>query len=202
MPFPSEIPSEMILRGSEADSIDLEDMANFFRDLVFIHDRIWLAESKITRKYDLSASFFYTRTGRPVPETNRLKLSSIRMASPWEMAIAIGSATAGGAASAWMFFQIARGVLLLPGERRLQRLQEEKLRRELANGTPQSLSPIDEYPRSVDEVIAEGVEEHLLLAEQAAVLEPLIQKDVRRILKSPIKIEELEPRSLVHARWE
>lgn len=217
MPLPMEIPSMIVLRGSEADSIDLEDMANFLRDLVFIHDRIWLAESEANREYDLNASFFYTRTGRPVPEADRLKLSNIRMASPWEMAVVISSALTGAMATAWLFFQIARGVLLLPGERQLQQLNIAKLERDLeagspqprvrrpagdlADGSPQFPTPVNEM-RSVSQAIAESVEHHLILPERAEALAPMVQKDVRRILKSRMRIEQVEPRNLVHARWE
>jgi hypothetical protein len=46
MSIPEEIPQQIVLRGAETQKLSLEDFANFLRDLVFLHDRLWLILSE------------------------------------------------------------------------------------------------------------------------------------------------------------
>jgi len=137
MPIPQEIPSEIVLRAEPLGPIEVEELGNFLRDLVFLHDRLWIIGSKEHADYPLDASFFYTRSGRPLPPEQRLRLTVISKQSPLELQLVIQSAFL-GLSAAWLFFQLIRGMVLLPGERRIQRLQEEKLRNERRSIAPSS----------------------------------------------------------------
>ena len=53
MALPQEIPVEFIIRGTEAAELTVEEFANFLRDIVFLHDRLWLIESRTFREYGL-----------------------------------------------------------------------------------------------------------------------------------------------------
>ena len=130
MALPQEIPVEFIIRGTEAAELTVEEFASFLRDIVFLHDRLWLIESRTFREYDLRASFFYTRNGRPIPKDQRLELISVHKGSPFELRLrmhwVVGTATA-----AWLFFQLIRGIALFPGEIKLEKLQEQELTQEI-----------------------------------------------------------------------
>ncbi len=60
MVLPEKIPLEILIRGTEAPNITVEEFANFLRDLVFLHDRIWMmasgrfSESTLGQRIDLA----------------------------------------------------------------------------------------------------------------------------------------------------
>src|SRR4051794_12338160 len=77
------------IRGSENASIELEDYADFLRDIVFIHDRIWILASGDERFRRIYFShFFYVRVRR-VPADYRLRLVSSEIGSPFELKVKV-----------------------------------------------------------------------------------------------------------------
>ena len=76
----------LIVRGDEVGSILLEDDANFLRDLIFLHNRIWILASRDESLYKLYYSnWFYVRGKGRVPEGQELSLISARIGSPFEL---------------------------------------------------------------------------------------------------------------------
>jgi hypothetical protein len=187
----NEVPSKIRLYGAKIDLPNVEQMANFMRDLVFLHDRLWLIENRSNSEFNPRASYFYTRYGRSVPERDRLKLISIRMESPWEMAVFIGSALAGTGATAWAFFQILRGALLLPGELRLQQMQELKAHHELQKLVAENASGHNSEPAAGNTIVS-VIRALSLPEEKVGPAESLIQGDVRRLHESPLRLVEIE----------
>jgi hypothetical protein len=130
MDLPETIPYEIVIRGAEEKDISVEEFANFLRDLVFLHDRLWMMASEHFSQTKIAYSFFYTRNGRPIPKEQQLALVSLRKESPFEIVVLIGSAIA-VAPAAWIFFRILRGTLLLPGEIEKQDVEIEKGKSEI-----------------------------------------------------------------------
>ncbi len=196
MPVPEEVPYEIVLRGLEAETLAVEEFANFLRDLVFLHDRVWIMASKEHLEYDLAAGYFYTRYGKPIPEGQRLQLTYIKKESPYEVGMIISSASL-AAGAAWLFFQIVRGVLLLPGEIRKQRLEESKLRKELGSRPQEVSAERERVLREVDEELkalpgsqGDRVEENLRL----------IHRDIERISENRMRITEVEVRRSIKTK--
>ncbi|MGH9686296.1 MAG: hypothetical protein ACRD5K_04295 [Candidatus Acidiferrales bacterium] len=127
MILPEAIPSEIVLRGIEAQEIRVEDLANFLRDLVFLHDRLWMMASEKYVGKDIGCSWFYGRNGRPIPGNQQLRLVSFRKESPFLADIIIASAAL-SAPVAWTYFRILRGALLLPGEISKQDAEVEQIK--------------------------------------------------------------------------
>ena len=196
-PLGEGIPSEIALSGSEQGPVTVEDYANLLRDLVFLHDHLWIAASDQARDYDLSAGYFYTRHGRPVPESQQLILRRARIGSPFNLQMLIPSATfiASVAVAYYQIVQAHRTRKLLPGELRRQALDERKLRRELdatpskTNANGQNLdpySPEDQRP-------LEGLLRDLpgFVGDRKATIMRVVQRDLDRISRNPIKITEV-----------
>jgi hypothetical protein len=191
MAIPSELPYEIVLRADDPKDIDAEELANFIRDLVFLHDRVWLINSEDQTQYRLDASFFYTRNGRPIPSGQRLKLASIRKESPLEMGMIVAAAV-GSPAAAWAFFQILRGVLLLRGERRIQSLQEQKLRQEVAQAKAPNHQSLVESRVPLITIYNEELGGQRKSSERIETELRLLQRDVQRISENNFRITEIE----------
>lgn len=210
MALPERIPLEIVIRGTEAPDIAVEEFANFLRDLVFLHDRLWMMASGLHVESKLANSFFFTRNGRPVPAGYQLQLLSIRKESPFEVRILIGSALA-LAPAAWVYFRILRGSLLLPGEiekqgveiekgkSEVEKLELEKVRlayeieekkRQLHDQVPKILNDVrgdlQEFPSSR----IESFEERL----------HLVERDVTRLTEHEIVVSEITVRRYVKVK--
>jgi hypothetical protein len=125
MLLPKQFPYEVVLKGQSPKNLEVEELANYLRDLVFLHDRLVRMSDPEYSIEKLSNSFFYVRGGRSVDTRFRLRLTHIRQESPFELGLLIGALLAAPAAG-WGFFQIVRGCMLLRGDRRLQRQQVEQ----------------------------------------------------------------------------
>ncbi len=202
MPIPEEIPYEITIRGDESKEVSVEELANFLRDLVFLHDRLWIIGSKEHREYPLDASFFYTRNGRPLPPEQRLRLGTIRRESPYELSLIIASAAL-GLPSAWAFFEIIRGVLLLPGERRIQALEIQKLQGEVKQSREVStVSPVaraEQPSQRLGDILDQLTEDESLPDNRRETELRLLERDVERISQDAFRITEVEvKRRIVH----
>jgi hypothetical protein len=189
---PPEIPYEIVVRANDPQKTEVEELANFLRDLVFLHDRLWLIATDYSAKYNIGASFFYARDHRPVPHDQRLGMSFLRKESPLELAVIISSALAVPAA-AWAYFQILRGRKLLPGELRLQQLQEKKLLAEI-----DSLAPAAQKPQSeLTSIYNELKEEAHTTLERRELEVTLLQRDIERLSQDAFRITEIQVKQTV-----
>src|SRR5579872_495063 len=195
MAISRRIPYEIVLRAEDPKGeIDAEDLANFLRDLVFLHDRLWIIASGTD--YSLDASFFYTRKGRPIPPKQRLKLTLVKRESPLELGLVIASAIAIPSA-AFAFFQIVRGMLLIPGEKRIQRLEEQKLLKELeATPSPEPEAARLPPPSSLSEIYDATAGEQS--EDQRKIELRLLQRDIQRISENEFRITEIEVKRTVN----
>jgi hypothetical protein len=200
MPNDDEVPKEILIRGTESDDLTVEQLANFLRDLVFLHDHLWLMASPDYKEYNLNHSFFYSRYGRPVPQSQRLHLLSVEKKSPFELQLGIPSAFY-FVPVAMIFFRLLRGAILLPGELEKQdadiqfkreatenmSLRNEKLRSEVTKREQKldldvSMSAQEETDiRALPGALADDYEERI----------HLIKRDVRRLANNEIQVKEV-----------
>jgi hypothetical protein len=213
MVLPEQIPLEIVIRGTEAPNITVEEFANFLRDLVFLHDRLWMIGSEAKVESTLGKSFFYTRNGRPVPASYQLQLLSIRKESPFEAGILIGSAL-GLAPAAWIFFRILRGALLLPGEIEKQDVEIDKGKAEIEKLNVEKVKTayeIEEKRRLLQDArsarghgpsIIDDLQDDLRELSQTQVESfeervHLVERDVRRLTEHEIVVTEITVRRYV-----
>ena len=191
------VPYEIKLTGYEDGPVRVEDYANLLRDLVFLHDHLWIAASRQTRDYDLSAGYFYTRYGRPVPDNQQLVLGHAKIGSPFDLQILIPSATllASVAVTYYQLVQAYRTRKLLPGELRRQALDEQKLHRELDASPPKvNAEGQDLDPESREgQHSLEGLLKDLpgFVGDRKESITRVVRRDLDRISGNPIKITEV-----------
>ena len=128
--MPGKVLTRIIrIDGIEPGAIPLEEYANLLRDLVFIHDRLWLIANKEHFREGLYfSSFFYTRDQRRVLQT--LQLVSAEIGSPFKLDITVNlDEWAKGIANAFIN-DIIRAVATLPShiENEKQLSEQQKLR--------------------------------------------------------------------------
>ena len=210
MALPKEIPSEISIRGIEGREIAVEDFANFLRDIVFLHDRIWMMSSRDYSESKLGYSFFYTRNGRPIQQTQKLKLISVRMESPFDLVVNIPSALS-YASAAWIFFRLLRGALLLPGEIEKQYMEIDRGNSAIEKQELEKTDlvyTIDEkrrrsrdhrasIPLDVREDILELAKPHTDSFEERI---SLVERDVRRLSEDEIVVTEIKVSHYVRVR--
>ncbi|HXN50427.1 MAG TPA: hypothetical protein VN943_00720 [Candidatus Acidoferrum sp.] len=189
MALPETIPLEIVIRGTEGKDLRVEDFANFLRDLVFLHDRLWMMGSEEYSESVLAKSFFFTRHGRPIPKEQQLKLVSLRKESPFELVVLIGSAIV-GAPAAWIYFRILRGALLLPGEVEKQDVEIEKGKSETQKLRLESIKLSREIAETETPQVNEGLaiedfrERRRRLQSQGSRLAPDLASDLRDLPQS------------------
>jgi len=184
----------LILRGTEAGPVELESYANFLRDLVFLHDRLWILASKEASYKLYYSSNFYTRGRRPVPGPERLQLVSAHVGSPFELRLNLNVGEwLEGAARA--FTEILRSVATLPAHvereelhNRLVRAEVEYVERQLQPRQASTEAVKRQPPVLLDDLRSlpglQGDEGEGRLA--------LLENDVERISTSDLKITSVE----------
>ncbi len=191
--MPREIPSEILIRAERLGTVEVEQLGNFLRDLVFLHDRLWIISSNEHADYPLDAGFFYTRSGRPIPPEQSLRLIRINEQSPLELQIAIQSAIVGIPGAAWVFFQLVRGALLLPGELRIQKLQEEKLRNEVPKlGSQVPILDLPDRTAEIGRIYEEDLGKRNVPSSRRETELRLLLRDVQRIGEDGFRITQVE----------
>ena len=157
-----EIPYEVTLKGLEGKDLTVEGFANFLRDLVFLHDRLWLLASEEHAKYNHITGRFFIRGGRPVPPNQALRLHRVKKESPWELTFTIESALYASPVVGLILVRLFRALVLLPGEIERQdlvneqiRLQNEQLRRSLALRPSVPSEKIARLPSDIADEIAQ-----------------------------------------------
>jgi len=118
----------LLLRGTEEASVLVEDYANFLRDLVFIHDRIWILASPDERFSKLYYSnWFYVRGQQRVPEKQMLELRSAQIGSPFELKVKLDFGDQLQKA-ARAFLDLLRGLITLPEYKKKEKLKNRLLK--------------------------------------------------------------------------
>jgi hypothetical protein len=199
MLLPTQFPYEVLLRGESRKHIDVEDIANYLRDLVFLHDRLVRLSDSDCNIDKLARSFFYVRGGRSVDARFRLKLTHLRQENPLEIGLIIaGLGVAAGAG--WAFFQIVRGCILLSGERKLQQRQ---IRQNEISHARQLMELYRDFPpprESHDLLLAvRGVRGERAPASEIEAAHRLVQADVRRLNAGAVDLTDVEIKSELNA---
>ena len=87
--------SQVNIICSETDILLLEDVATFLKDLVYLHDRLALLAPYNIENFKQFENiyfldYFYRRFSRPLPESDKLKVSHIHLGSPLSIELLIG----------------------------------------------------------------------------------------------------------------
>lgn len=196
MLLPDEIPSELLIRGAESSEITVEAFANFMRDLVFLHDRIWLISSEEYRNRSIKGTWFYSRYGRSIPESQQLRLAFVRKESPFELGIVLRTAAI-AAPVAWIYFQLLRGALLFPGEIKNQQLQNTKLEYEIAEKKDAVASRARQAIAAVQDDLSEFVRSSEEPADERL---HLVERDVERLSESEVIVTDIVVRHYVRTK--
>ncbi len=183
MPLPEEVPYEVVLRGIEVGKLSVEGFANFLRDLVFLHDRLWIIATGQELKPGM---YFYSRYGRRVPADQRLELIFVRQGSPLEIGIIIRSAPF-VVSAALAFVQIIRALRLLPGEKKKQDLEIEELEAKKSERQKQ----VDDAARVAFGELARNED---FRRPQPEMEIRVIRRDIERISENQLRITEIEIR--------
>jgi hypothetical protein len=182
----------LLLRGKEAGPISLEDYANFLRDLVFLHDRLWILTANDERFYRLYYSnWFYVRDRQRVPSGEELQLLSARIGSPFEIKIDfnLGKIFEGAGKA---LVEILRGVATLPEYMERERIRTEHLRNRLLPVSTKEAETSQQQDQRLVRLASElrslpGVE-----GEDGSDRMRYIQNEVDRISDSRLRITSVE----------
>ncbi len=193
MALPAEIPYEIVLQGTtEGGELRLEDFADFLRDLVFLHDRLWLIASRRSlQSRKLNGSRYY-RSKRTVPFDQKLRLNYVRMESPLEIGFTIASAIK-AAAVALAYAKAIEILVLLPGKRRKQNLEIQRLEDEREIRKKATETALE----TIADSSGEGEERRVQQREEEY---RWIRRDIGRIPEHGIKITELRIRRKIKLR--
>lgn len=171
----------IVIRGTEIRSVELEEYANFLRDIVFLHDRIWiLSHNHKSAETLYYSNFFYTRGRRPVPEEQRLRLLSAVIGSPFDLNINVNFGKSFDEA-AKAFVEILRGIATLP-----EYMKQEKLRTRALRVGVRSLEKVERA--TVHNIIRSNSAVRELPAISDEKLAPIV-KDALRLAESPLRIQ-------------
>ncbi len=190
MARPAEIPYEIVLRGAVGDELSVEDFANFLRDLVFLHDRLWMIASRVPRKSGQPNRSHYYHSKWSVPDDQKLHLDYIKMESPLEIGLTIASAILRGTV-ALAYAKAIETLVLLPGKKRKQDLEVERLEDEREGrkrGATQAAL------QTISETSGESMELHGNDKEEAY---RWIKRDIEKIPEHGITITQIEIRKVV-----
>ena len=170
------------LRGIEAQLPALEDVGNYLRDLVFLHDRLVLSQLRPRAGAEAYSFSFYSRYQRRELRESRPRLKSVVLGSPFELIVLLPAMLVAPRA-VMAFTGLIRQLALVGPERALLQARaavtrEEAERRHVENGM---LSRVASY--------IEDDPERLLLSDRAM---QLVMRDASRLAKGPIYLDGVE----------
>jgi hypothetical protein len=179
------VPQQLAMQGLQDRKLLAEELGNFLRDLVFLHDRLWILASKEFVHYNYQTTWFFGRNTRPLPVEARLEVVSFRKESPWFLLLDLGAFGAFGAVCL-LYLKVLRIALLLPGEFVEQRLRIEILEHTRAEKRKRESSTIIE-PTQQDISQLPG-----LRGEQGEKNYQLLLRDAKRLSNGPLKTQGIE----------
>jgi hypothetical protein len=136
----------------------LQEVSSFIYDFNLVYEISRIASDPTYQRYTFNR-FIWNRNGRRLKDSDRLHLVSLQLGSPFLLETAV--VLVGGAiAAVWGLVQISERIADWPVNREKNRLELEKLRRELnpgdqAEGLPEILEKrgaLEYYERSIQRV--------------------------------------------------
>jgi hypothetical protein len=177
MVYNEETPYEVVILGDAGEVPPLEDIASWLRHMVYLHDRLVLLTS-YRYNYAVSSFYFFQRSGRPLGETELLRVRHLRQESPVEIAIILGAAI-GFPAAAKAFIEFIKMIRDWQLDKEYKALRNEDLR-----------LGIEKKVRELD--ISNQFPPNLKDAKTGEQPTEMIAKDIRRLLKDEIVFKDVK----------
>lgn len=176
--------NRLIIECEELYLHDLEDIATFLKDLVYLYDRLALLAPYNLENFKefediYTSDYFYRRFSRPLPETDKLKVAHIRLHSPLSIELVLGIAM-GFPAAAKAFVELIKIIRDWGYDREMKQLELMKLKLEIAEKIKKFEKELG--ITNVDEISPKLSKEKIV---------ELIEKDVIRLTRHEAMIKEV-----------
>lgn len=163
---------------------DLEDIATFLKDLVYLHDRLALLAPYNLENFKAYeniyvSDYFYRRFARPLSEADKLKVSRIRLHSPLSIELVLGIAL-GFPAAAQAFVEFIKIIRDWGYDKEMKQLEIMKLKLEIAEKIKNYEDKLGIV--NIDKISPELNKEQII---------DLLEKDVIRLTRHEVKIKEV-----------
>ncbi len=170
---------------SETDILLLEDVATFLKDLVYLHDRLALLAPYNIENFKqfeniYFSNYFYRRFSRPLPESDKLKVSHIHLGSPLSIELIIGVAL-GFPAAAKAFVEFIKLIRDWDIDKERKRLGNMELKLGLQKMVREQAEKLG--LSEIEKMDVKLCKEDIL---------KLIEEDVIRITRHEIRIKEIK----------
>jgi hypothetical protein len=179
------------LTGVEKQPISVEDYANFMRDLVFIHDRVYILASKEGNYRLYHSNWFYVRDQPRIPNDQMLLLHSASIGSPFTLKIDI-NVDEWFKAAADAFLKILYGVITIPEHRERERLQNRLIKAKVLEAEHQQRARSAVLKIERKKALQELQKLPGLAGRDREGRQHLLQRDIDRISESPLLITDIE----------
>jgi hypothetical protein len=187
------------VRGNEQAFTPLPEVVSFLYDFNLLYEISRLAIDPIYDSFRFTPSVVY-RTGRPLEDSDRLHLETIKLGSPIEQTTILAALPV-AAATIWVMLQSANLIVNWPLNRRKLRAEVEKI--ELENAERRSVPPQQVEPPAIHEIdsipsramsIEELLEKPELVERRLERREALTiyQRVGKRLARSTIQLTEVE----------
>lgn len=176
--------TRLIIECEEHCLHDLEDIATFLKDLVYLHDRLALLapynlENLKTFENIYVSDYFYRRFSRPLSEADKLKVYHIHLHSPLSIELALGIAI-GFPAAAKAFVELIKTIRDWEYDKEMKQLEVMKLKLDIAE-------KIKDYKDALGITNIDKISPQL---NKEQIIE-LLEKDVIRLTRHEVKIKEV-----------
>lgn len=180
--FTGEQGQGLLLRGDQQDSSSLEELANYLRDLVFLHDRLVLWELGYNSIAESHTYPFYSRYSRRELRELQLQVKRLGIGSPFELLVSFPAALVAPSAVA-AFVLLIRQLAMLGPDRSHRQAEAELLlqqarRLELDN---------EAFARAADSL--EDDQFHLGMSQTAR---DRAKSELKRLAKGPVLLREVQ----------
>ena len=175
--------SGLLIRGSETPDPTMEETGNLLRDITFLHDRLLvygLNQSEFQNGITRPLSF-YTRSSRGSVKAWSPIVKRLTLGSPFELVVVLPAISLALPLS-YAFIRVMEGISMVGPNRSV--VQAEANRREAVADRERAHAA---YIRS----LAKRAVDHANLPDDLS-LQNVVAKDVERILKSPIDIDDVQ----------
>lgn len=177
-PQSPELPEYLVIEVLGEENIpSLQEVSSFIYDFNLLYELSRIGADPRYERYVFSR-FIWTRNGRHLKEEDRLRVTALRLGSPFFLQTALKifespGTLAGLGAAIWAFTQAAEKIADWKPNRELKRLEVEKVKKELG---------IRESPKDVE----------LKLNERGGL--EYVEKTIKRISNNEIKITDIRLR--------
>lgn len=176
--------NRLIIECEELYLPNLEDIATFLKDLVYLHDRLALLAPynlENFREFEniYTSDYFYRRFSRPLPEADKLKVAHIHLHSPLLIELVLGIAL-GFPAAAKALVEFIKTIRDWGYDREIKQLELMKLKLEIAEKIKKFEGELG--ITNVDKITPKLSKEKIV---------ELIEKDVIRLTRHEVRIKEV-----------